>query len=190
MKNINSNEIKGAVESILFISKKPISAKEISECNHFEIEIVEKILEELILEYESKSLQIIKLAKGYIMATRPKFSAYIESFLKNPLHITLSPQALETLSIISYRQPIAKPDIENIRGVMCDAVIKSLFEKKLIKEMGRADRIGRPILYGTTQDFLKHFGLNDLSDLPPLDGDGGTGYGVQGTGYESVPHLQ
>lgn len=169
MENIYFDEIKSAVESILFISKKPINAKEISECCSFEIGTVEKILEELKLEYESKTLQIIKLAKGYIMATRPEFSEYIESFLKNPLHITLSPQALETLSIISYKQPVAKPDIENIRGVMCDAVIKSLLEKKLIKEMGRADKIGRPILYGTTHDFLKHFGLNDLNDLPALD---------------------
>lgn len=168
MENIALDEIKDAVESILFISKRPISAKEICGCCDFEEVLVEKILEELRLEYESKSLQIIRLAKGYIVATRPEFSRYIESFLKNPLHISLSPQALETLSIISYKQPITKLDVENIRGVMCDAVIKSLLDKKLIKEMGRADQLGRPILYGTTQDFLRHFGLNDLCDLPNL----------------------
>lgn len=160
--------IKDTVESILFIAKKPVSILEIARACSIDENEAEKILDQLVDDYKMRALQILKLAKGYIIATRPVFSREIELFLKNPSHISLSHQALETLAIISYRQPVAKIEIENIRGVMSDSVIKSLLEKKLIKETGRSDAVGRPILYGTTIDFLKHFGLNDLDELPAL----------------------
>lgn len=162
------DNLKDIAESILFIAKKPVPASEIARACSIDDAKAEQVLEELYSEYQAKALQILKLAKGYIMATRPKFSGEIELFLKNPSHISLSHQALETLAIISYKQPVSKIEIENIRGVMSDSVIKSLLDKKLIKETGRSDAPGRPILYGTTIDFLKHFGLNDLDELPEL----------------------
>ena len=106
------------------------------------------------------------------------YSHYIEKYLNSPISVTLSQQSLETLSIIAYKQPVTKADVEKIRGVMCDGVIKTLLEKKLIKESGRSDTVGRPILYSTTVDFLKHFGLHDLSDLPPLEEDSGPAGGL------------
>lgn len=162
-------EIKDVIESLLFISKKPLSSGELADICAFGKEEIEKCLAELLGEYEGRGLQIIKLAHGYVMATRPQYAPFIEKFLNSPYSVTLSPQALETLSIIAYKQPVTKVDVESIRGVMCDAVIDTLLDKRLIKESGRSDQVGRPILYSTTVEFLKHFGLHDLGELPRID---------------------
>jgi segregation and condensation protein B len=164
--SISYENVKKIIESLLFVSKKPLSPQEIDEVTNFGMEIIEEALNEICSGYERSGLQAIKLANGYVIATRPEFSEYIEKFLNSPVSVTLSPQALETLSIIAYKQPVTKIEVENIRGVMCDGVINTLLDRKLIKESGRSDSVGRPILYSTTVEFLKHFGLHDLGELP------------------------
>ena len=160
---------KSIVESLLFVTKKPISPQEISQVTGFEPFVAERLLDEITSDYEKRPLQVIKVANGYILATRPQYSEFIDKFLNSPVSVTLSKQAFETLSIIAYRQPVTKIEVEKIRGVMSDSPIKSLFEKNLIKEAGRSEAPGRPILYMTTVDFLKQFGLNDLKDLPSME---------------------
>ncbi len=162
-------DARNAVESLLFVSKKPLSVEDINEVSQLGQDVILRAMDELAASYESRGIQLIKLANGYLMATRPKYSGYIERFLKSPVSVSLSQQSLETLSIIAYKQPVTRAEIERIRGVLCDGVIKTLLEKKLIKETGRSESVGRPILYATTVEFLKHFGLHDLGELPPLE---------------------
>lgn len=164
----NTVDAKKIVESLLFVSKRPVSISEIDEVTSFGTEKIEDVIGRLSCEYEQRGLQILRIANGYILATRPEFSPYVEKLLNSPVSVTLSHQSLETLSIIAYKQPVTKSEIESIRGVLCDGVIKTLLEKKLIKESGRGEGVGRPILYSTTIEFLKHFGLHDLGDLPRL----------------------
>lgn len=167
--NISFNDLKNAIESMMFVSKRPLSIDDFVELCGFERSLVQEAIENIQKEYETKTLQIIKVANGYLMATRPQYSTYIEKLLKSPVTVTLSQQSMETLAIIAYKQPITKAEIDQIRGVMSDGAIKTLLEKNLIKEVGRAETVGRPILYGTTAEFLKHFGLHDLNELPPLE---------------------
>ena len=169
MQDLGQDPKKSIVESLLFVTKKPISPQEISQVTGFEALEAEKLLDEITSEYEKRPLQVIKVANGYILATRPQYSEFIDKFLNSPVSVTLTRQTLETLSIIAYRQPVTKIEVEKIRGVMSDSPIKSLFEKNLIKEAGRSEAPGRPILYVTTIDFLKQFGLNDLKDLPSIE---------------------
>ncbi len=171
IENVSFDDAKNIIESMLFVSKRPLSVDDFEELCGFDQQIIEKSLAEIQMDYQNRAMQVIKLANGFLMATRPKYGAYIERLLKSPVSISLSQQSMETLSIIAYKQPITKAEIERIRGVMSDGVIKNLIEKKLIKEVGRSDAVGRPILYGTTVEFLKHFGLHDLSELPPLEED-------------------
>jgi segregation and condensation protein B len=113
-----------------------------------------------------RAFRIVEIAFGYQFATRPDYSEYVARLFKEKSRRRLSSAALETLAIVAYKQPVSKGDIENIRGVNCDEVLKSLLEKNLVTITGRAEAVGRPLLYGTTIDFLRHFGLHTLSDLP------------------------
>src|SRR4029079_2148400 len=107
-------------------------------------------------------------AGGFQVATRPAYATWIRRLYKERLTVRLSPSALETLSIIAYKQPIARAEIEQIRGVEASGVMETLLERRLVKVVGRKETIGRPLLYGTTVDFLRHFGLRHLSELPDL----------------------
>ncbi len=117
-------------------------------------------------EESGRTFRIIEIAGGFQFATRSDVAMYVSRLYKERSRRRLSGAALESLSIIAYKQPVSKSDIENIRGVNCDEVIKSLLEKNLITITGRAESVGRPLLYGTTQDFLRHFGLGSMRDLP------------------------
>ena len=119
-----------------------------------------------LYEEQSRSFRIVEIAGGYQFATRPEYSEYVARLTKEKSRRRLSGAALESLAIIAYKQPVSKVDVENIRGVNCDEVLKSLLEKNLITITGRAEAVGRPLLYGTTVDFLRHFGLHTLTDLP------------------------
>ena len=169
MQDLGQDPKKSIVESLLFVTKKPVSPQEISQVTGFEAIEAQQLLEEITSDYEKRPLQVITVANGYILATRPQYSEFIDKFLNSPVSVTLTKQALETLSIIAYRQPVTKIEVEKIRGVMSDSPIKSLFDKNLIKEVGRSEAPGRPILYATTVDFLKQFGLNDLNALPSIE---------------------
>lgn len=160
-------ETKGIIEALLFTWGDPLDLKSISSILEVEEIIVENVLEEMIDEFDKqkRGLKIIKLNDSYQLCTRIEHFDYMKK-LNNKTKKSLSNAALETLSIIAYKQPVTKSEIDNIRGVKSDRVIETLYEKKLIIEIGRLDRPGRPIIYGTSDDFLKYFGLESLEDLP------------------------
>lgn len=167
------NYLRGIIETLLFITDKPLSVKKIVELiedQEVTEEVVQQLIDELATDYlKNSALEIRHVAEGYQIATKPEYSEYVRRLYRERTALRLSPAALETLAIIAYRQPVTKAEIEETRGVDCSAVLETLLEKKLIKIVGRKEVIGRPLLYGTTQEFLKYFGLTSLSDLPPLE---------------------
>lgn len=163
-------DIKPILESLIFVSDSPLTIDYLCQIlPEFNKEAILEGIRQIRDEYErdSKGLEIVEIAGGYQFRTKPKFSQWIVR-LKKVKPVKLSRSALETLAIIAYRQPITRPAIEEIRGVDSGWVIRNLLEKGLIKITGRKDIPGRPIIYGTTKAFLEIFGLNTLSDLPPL----------------------
>lgn len=168
--------IQAHIEALIFTSEQPVSKKEIQntlvrlvglELNNKEIESHIEILIQKYHEGEF-AFEIVPLGDGYQFLTKPAYQNTVSEFLKGKLNKKLSTSQLETLSIIAYRQPISKPDIERIRGVNCDFVIQKLLEKELVSIIGRSDDPGRPLLYGTSQFFMNYFGINSLDDLPKL----------------------
>jgi segregation and condensation protein B len=169
-------ELKHIVEALIFASDEPIDTqtivniiKSVDKEEALELySLVENAIEELNQFYEENGVafRIIKIAKGYQFATRPEFSRYVGFMNTERRQKRLSQAALETLAIIAYKQPITKPEIERIRGVNADYILSTLLEKNLICIKGRAETVGRPLLYGTTDEFLKYFGISDISDLP------------------------
>lgn len=164
-------EIKSIVENVLLAADQPINASDL--CKIFldgtDKEELQSILEELREEYGTRSLQVIEVADGYQLCTRHEYNDYIRKFLKLDRSTRLSQPSLDTLSIIAYKQPLTRQEVDEIRGVDSSGVIKTLLEKKVIGPAGRKKVPGRPIMYRTTQKFLEYFGLKDLSDLPTLE---------------------
>lgn len=165
-------EIKAALECIFFISGDPVPIKDLS--NLFDIDKItlKKIINQMIDEYEedNRGLRIIEINGSYQFSTKPQYYEYIERLLKPRARAGLSQASLETLSIIAYKQPVTKANIDAIRGVKSDACLYRLIDKDLIKELGRLEAPGRPILYGTSDNFLRLFGLKTLMDLPDITG--------------------
>jgi len=163
------NALKKNIEALLFATRKPLSLSELSlllESNSSEIE---KVICELRVEYESRGIKIFEISGGFIMGTDHSCGEYVDRLFNIKVETTLSPQSMETLAIIAYKQPVTKAEIEKIRGLYSDGTVATLLDRGLVEEKGRADSLGRPILYGTTEEFLKHFGLKDVSDLPIID---------------------
>jgi segregation and condensation protein B len=164
------------IEALIFSSDESITSQDIIRAirgiDGDDIEITQQDVEECIknlrAKYESQksSFTILRIANGYSFATTANYANYVGYLSSERTKRRLSQQALETLSIIAYKQPITKPEIESIRGVNSDYILSSLLDKNLITIKGRADSVGRPLLYGTTDEFLKYFGLNNLADLP------------------------
>ncbi len=164
------------IESLIFASDDPIPSSEIikaiKEIDGDDISItpldVEKSVVELNQKYQNDeaSFKIIAISDGFIFGTKPEYAKYLGYLSTEKIKRRLSQAALETLAIVAYKQPITKPEIETIRGVNSDYMINTLLEKNLITIKGRADSVGRPLLYETTPEFLKYFGLNKISDLP------------------------
>jgi len=157
------------VEAVLFASEAPLTAGEIARASgDLSSTDVENAINELRLEYESdeRSFQIYPLGDGYQILTRPEYSPYLERLDSVTRTNRLSRAALETLAIIAYRQPVSRVEVEELRGVNVAGVLRSLQERGLIDVVGRAEGLGRPLLYGTTAKFLDHFGLQSLEDLP------------------------
>jgi len=167
---------KSVIEAIIFSSDEPIPESEIIKAikaidgDETEIsqEDVQKAVDELNSFYSANSsaVNIVKIANGFLHATKPEYAKYVGYLSSEKSKKRLSQAALETLSIIAYKQPITKPELESIRGVNSDYMLTALLEKQLITIAGRAETIGRPLLYKTTDEFLKYFGLKNLSDLP------------------------
>ncbi|MBS3908255.1 MAG: SMC-Scp complex subunit ScpB [Actinobacteria bacterium] len=163
--------LRGIVESLLFVSDQPLSVEKISEIVEVDGEEIKKVLEDLENEYKraDRGYQLREVAGGFRMNSHPAYSPYIEKLLISFDHRRLTQAALETLSIIAYKQPVTKADIGAIRGVNSDGVINTLLNRDLIKEEGKQDTPGQPILYGTSTRFMESFGMRSLAELPPLD---------------------
>lgn len=167
-----SGEIKSVIEGLLFASGEDgLSLKELVNVTGLPKHEVETMIHELRVDYkeQGRGMQIVKVAQVYQMTTLPEHAPYFEKLAQAPTRSQLSRAALETLAIIAYRQPITRIEIEEIRGVKSDRIIQVLQRKGLIREAGRAEGAGRPILYGTSKDFLDYFGLNHIDELPPAD---------------------
>lgn len=162
---------KRELEAILFLENMPISIEDIS--NYLEISNNDCVLmvEALIDEYKKadRGIEIVHIAGGYQMIPSNDLKERLIDIYSDRKKSRLTKSSLETLAIIAWNQPITKAEIENIRGVDCSNSVKQLIEKELIEEKGRKEVIGRPILYGTTQEFLRYFGLKNLDELPPLN---------------------
>ncbi len=163
------DELKGHIEALLFVNGEPLSVNRLADIMKIDKENVEDLLMKLKhdMDNSNRGLTIIKVAGGYQLCTKPELSTIIEQ-LAQVVEPKLSVPALETLSIIAFRQPVTKQEIEAVRGVRVDRVLTTLQERTLIQEVGRKEVIGRPILYGTTDEFLKCFGLDSINDLPEL----------------------
>jgi len=168
---METNDIKPILEALIFVSDKPLAISQIKEVmeNVSEDEI-RRAVSELNQDYQTtkRSFIIQEVAGGFRMATRPEFASWLRSLYKSNVKERLTRPSLETLAIIAYKQPVTKPDIEAIRGVNTDGVITTLLERGLVKIAGRKDSPGRPLLYATTDEFLTHFGLGGISDMPKL----------------------
>lgn len=163
---------KSVIESLLFVSGEPLSLKDLSNALEMPNKYLKEVLEEMIHDYEedeNRGIKIIQINGEFQLVTKEKNSDYIQNLLKKNKRQSLSQASLESLAIIAYKQPITRIDIDEIRGVKSESAIQRLIEKDLIKEVGRLDVPGRPILYGTTEEFLRQFGLKELKDLPDLE---------------------
>lgn len=164
-------KLKSTLESLLFVSGDPLTIKDLSNALEISIKTTKSILDEMIIEYEEekRGIKLISINGEYQLVTKAENSCYIQKLLKKNKRQSLSQASLESLAIIAYKQPITRVDIDEIRGVKSESAMQRLLEKDLIKEVGRLEVPGRPILYGTTDEFLRQFGLKELKDLPSLD---------------------
>ena len=154
---------------MLFVADGPVALDQLASALEVKIKLIEEAIAYLEKSYDGRGLKIQRSADRVQLTTAPAAATYIERFLGLEAVAHLSRPALETLAIIAYKQPVSRPQIEALRGVNCDGVIKSLVSKGLIEEVGRVEAPGRPIIYSTTPDFLQHFGLSSLQELPPLE---------------------
>lgn len=160
--------LEGIVEAILFAMGESVELERIAAAIEQDPETTRKLIHNLMDRYrdEGRGIQIIELENSFQMCTKKEAYEYLIRIAKQPKKITLTDVALETLSIIAYKQPITKAEIEQIRGVKCDHAVNKLIEYGLVQELGRLDAPGRPILFGTTEAFLRNFGVQSLEDLP------------------------
>lgn len=163
------SQMKSIIEGLLFaVGDEGIDEQQIAEVLEIDRKGIKDVMKQMQADYvnEKRGMQLIEIANTYQLTTLPEHAPYFQRLAHTPSRGTLSQAALETLSIIAYRQPITRIDIEEIRGVKSDRPLHTLVAKELIYEVARAEAVGRPILYGTTKYFLDHFGLKSLQDLP------------------------
>lgn len=168
---MDDNQLKSAIEALIFVSGNPLSVEKLK--GIFESASAEQIQEQVRLlqqEYieRGSGLMLAEVAGGYQLATRPEHFGWVRKFKSVKISSRLSKPALETLAIVAYKQPITRSEVEAIRGVNIGGIMRNLMERRLVKIVGKKDVPGKPILYGTTPEFLQYFGLNDLSALPTL----------------------
>lgn len=165
-------ECAAIIESVLFAADSPVSLNDlVTLLDGVDAAAVKRSLDHLSEEYDRHphSFQIVHIAGGYQLCARPQYARWVRRFYRGRVSSRLSQAALECLSIIAYKQPISRTEIEAIRGVNVEGVLRTLLERSLIRIAGRGEGVGRPLLYATTNEFLQYFGLNRLSDLPKLD---------------------
>jgi segregation and condensation protein B len=165
-------QVRAVLEALIFASPQPITPKEVGRVlQGVPREDWQRELEALRADYarDERGLQVVEVAGGFQITTRPEYNDWVRELLDPRTPTRLSIQALETLAVIAYKQPVTLPEIIELRGVKSGGVVKTLLEKRLIRIMGRKEVVGRPILYGTTKQFLLHFGLRDLDELPKIE---------------------
>jgi segregation and condensation protein B len=170
-RQISDAELKSIAEALIFVADEPINAKMIADVVKVDRVSIERVIAELVGEYEDGKggLQLREIAGGWQIATRPEFHEHVRAYLKSKPSAKLSLASLETLAVIAYRQPVTVPEILEIRGVQSPSAIKTLLDKRLIVAKGRKETVGRPMMYGTSKEFLIQFGLKDLSELPSIE---------------------
>ena len=159
------------IEALIFVSDEPLSAKAIADVLKEDKEVIGETVKALAEEFNGRNggLQLREVAGGWQFATRPEYHEHVRAFLKTRPSAKLTIASLETLAVIAYRQPVTVPEILEIRGVQSPSSIKTLLDKKLIVAKGRKETVGRPMMYGTSKEFLLQFGLKDLSELPSVE---------------------
>ena len=167
----NPAERRAVIEALIFVSDEPLTTKTIADVLKEDRQAVDEAVNELAEEFNARNggLQLREVAGGWQFATRPEFHEHVRAFLKSRPSAKLSLASLETLAVIAYRQPVTVPEILEIRGVQSPSAIKTLLDKKLIVAKGRKETVGRPMMYGTSKEFLIQFGLKDLSELPSIE---------------------
>ena len=182
----------GVVEAILFVTGNAVEKKEICRA----LEITEGELCETLdalesgYDFDRRGLRLLRFGEHVQLATRPDYAPYVEKLLQPVQKQSLSQAVMETLAVIAYRQPVTKAEIEQIRGVKCDYSVQSLVTKGLIEEVGRKEALGRPILYGTTDAFLRHFCISSVAELPEIDFSALAAKLDAGKGGEAEPHEE
>lgn len=167
----NAAERLAIIEALIFVSEEPLSAKTMADVLREDRDVVEAALTELATEFNGRNggLQLREVAGGWQFATRPEYHEHVRAYLKSRPSAKLSIASLETLAVIAYKQPVTVPEILEIRGVQSPSSVKTLLDKKLIVAKGRKETVGRPMMYGTSKDFLMQFGLKDLGELPSME---------------------
>jgi segregation and condensation protein B len=161
----------GVIEALIFVSDEPLTVKTIADVLKEDKQVIGEAVAVLAEEFNQRNggLQLREVAGGWQFATRPEYHEHVRAFLKTRPSAKLTIASLETLAVIAYRQPVTVPEILEIRGVQSPSAIKTLLDKKLIVAKGRKDTVGRPMMYGTSKEFLLQFGLKDLSELPSVE---------------------
>lgn len=163
--------IKSAIESLLFVSGEPLSLKDLHNNLEIPVKTIESVINEMVKDYEeeNRGIKLISINEGYQLVSKPQNSDSVQKLLKKNKRQSLSQASLESLAIVAYKQPITRVDIDEIRGVKSESALQRLIERDLIREIGRLEVPGRPILFGTTEEFLRQFELKGLDELPSLD---------------------
>src|SRR3989441_3025241 len=170
-REIGDTELRSITEALIFVAEEPISAKLIADVIKVDRDSVEKAISGLVTKYDEGNggLQLREIAGGWQIATRAEFHEHVRAYLKSKPSAKLSLASLETLAVIAYKQPVTVPEILEIRGVQSPSAIKTLLDKRLIVAKGRKETVGRPMMYGTSKEFLIQFGLKDLTELPSIE---------------------
>jgi segregation and condensation protein B len=170
-REISTTELKSIAEALIFVADEPLDAKTIARVLRVDQPAVEEAIQSLFEEYADRSggLQLREIGGGWQISTQPEHHEYVRAYLKSKPSAKLSLASLETLAVIAYKQPVTVPEILEIRGVQSPSAIKTLLDKRLIVAKGRKETVGRPMMYGTSKEFLIQFGLKDLSELPSIE---------------------
>ena len=179
-------DVPAALEALLFVSAEPVTTSQLATALDVSVSAVEQGLTQLDSELQTRGLRLQRHGGRMQLTTAPEMAETVERFLGLEATSRLSKAALETLAIVAYQQPVTRPYIEGVRGVSSDGVMKSLLGKGLVQEVGRAEGPGRPILYGTAPDFLQHFGLNSLTELPALALPAAADENENGNGHDEM----
>lgn len=165
----NRSARRSRLEAVLFLAREPLSLRKLAQsANLADATEARTLLAELRKTYDQRgcAFQVVQLAGGYQLRTRPKFAPWLRPLVPPSEQIRLSPPALETLAVVAYRQPVLRADVEAIRGVACGEILRQLMDRDLLRIVGRSEELGRPLWYGTTKRFLQVFGLCSLDELP------------------------